>query len=107
MLAMWSSEYVQPSGLLSSSTYQQSGSVCPLRWHAGHFVFRDFFFVGLSFSIEVVPALFRFGPVAASEGVFSSSGSPANSVLKALPLAIVFEVFFGVSPRVSRISGMS
>ena len=98
---------MKPSGLLCSRTYQQSSSVCPLRLHAEHSARADFFFMGLSFSIEVVPALFRFEPAAALEGVFSSSGSPANSVLKALPLAIVFEDFFGVSPRASRISGTS
>ena len=98
---------MKSSGLLYSRTYQQSLSLCPLRLHAGHSTRADFFFRGLSFSFELVPALFRFRPVAASEGVFSFSGSLVNSVLKALPLAIVFEVFFRVSPRASRISGMS
>ena len=98
---------MKSSGLLCSRTYQQSSSLCPLRLHAGHSTQADFFFRGLSFLFKLVPALFRFWPVAALEGVFSSSGSPANSVLKALPLAIIFKVFFRVSLRASRISGIS
>src|SRR6266480_6112382 len=94
ILFIWSSTYVKSSGLRCSRTYQQFSSLCPLRSHAGHRYRFIFLLRGLSLSVELVAALFRFGAGAASEGVSPSSGSPANSVLKALPLAIIFEVFF-------------
>src|SRR6266480_1835861 len=70
--------------------------MCPLRWYTGYFIFRNFFFIGLSFLIKLVPTLFWFGPAVVSIGVVLSSGSPVNLVLKVLPCVIVPKVFFMV-----------
>ncbi len=58
-------------------------------------------------SVELVATLFYFSTGAVSEGVSPSSGSPVNLILKVLPLAIIFKVFFRALLKVSHTLDMT